>query len=765
MMYFPLSWIQEWVDVSDLSPAEIAEALTRGGIEVDSFAPKPLEFAGVCVAKVVDAKPHPEADNLRVATVFDGTETFQVVCGAKNCQKGLVTAFAKIGAVLGDLKIKKAKLRGVESQGMLCAAEELGLPGDSSGIMELDATVGIDLADLYGDVIFEVSLTPNLGHCTSIMGLARELCALFGRSMQEPVFKLVESGKSPSVALSISDEKRCGRYAYRIVEGLKVGQSPDWLIKRLEACGVRSVNNVVDVTNYVMLERGQPLHAFDLGKIENNEIRIRSDLGEVELTTLDGEVRKVPAGTLLICDGKKPIAIAGLMGAANSEVDENTTTILIESACFSGRAVREASKMLQLRSEASGRFEKGVDPRGVLSALNRAASLIQSEAGGNISPLVEQVKIDVTPCSITCHLKNINGLLGTHLSLGDVEEIFNGLQFQTRSDNNETLIVTVPTFRRDISTETDLIEEVGRIYGYNNIAKRVMYIPPSTLQPSSMYLLEQQMRHRALGEGLTEMLSCNLIGPTDMPFVEDEQALCKVMHPSSIDQSILRPSLLPSVMQAVKRNADYQVRSLSAFEIGRLHAKTAGGIEETTAIGLVLTGMNRPHHFDPKPSTVDFYDLKGVVENLIDGNIQLIRSTHPLFHPGRQAHIMRENCILGVIGQVHPQLTDQDVYFAQVCLTEYLKLWSPDHTKQMTPLPLYPGSQRDWTVTLRSEQTVGSILDQLRSCRSKLLESVYLLDLYQGQNATFRFLYRHPQKTLPAEAVDREHNRLISSIL
>ena len=369
-MKFPLSWIQEWIDARDLSPAEIAEALTRGGIEVDSFTPAPLSFTGVCVAKVVDAQPHPEADNLRVATVSDGKETFQVVCGAANCCKGLVTAFAKVGAKLGDIKIKKAKLRGVESQGMLCAADELGLPGDSSGIMELDGTVGTNLADMYGDVIFEVSLTPNLGHCTSIMGLARELGALFERSVKEPTSAIEETGNAPTIALSISDGDQCSRYAYRIVEGVTVGPSPDWLVKRLEACGVRSINNVVDVTNYVMLERGQPLHAFDVSKIENDEIRVRSDLPEIEMETLDGEKRKIPAGTLLICDGKKPIAIAGVMGGANSEVDENTRAILIESACFDGSAVRSASKALQLRSEASSRFEKGVDPLGVTPALN-----------------------------------------------------------------------------------------------------------------------------------------------------------------------------------------------------------------------------------------------------------------------------------------------------------------------------------------------------------------------------------------------------------
>ena len=763
-MKFPLSWIQEWVDVSDLSPAEIAEALTRGGIEVDSFAPAPLSFTGVCVAKVVDAKPHPEADHLRVATVFDGKDTFQVVCGASNCRKDLVTAFAKVGAKLGDIKIKKAKLRGVESQGMLCAADELELPGDSSGIMELDEKVGIDLAEVYGDVIFEVSLTPNLGHCTSIMGIARELCALFERSMNEPVSAIKETGTSTGVALSVGNGDKCGRYAYRIIEGVKVSPSPAWLVERLEACGVRSVNNIVDVTNYVMLERGQPLHAFDLSKIENEEIRVRSDLGAVEMETLDGEKRKVPAGALLICDGKRPIAVAGVMGGANLEVSASTTSILIESACFDGAAVRSASKALQLRSEASGRFEKGVDPLGVAPALNRAAALIQKTAGGSISPIVEQVKVDVKPLYIDCHLSRINGLLGTHLSLGDVEQIFSGLGFQTRSDSNDVLTVTVPTFRRDISMETDLIEEVGRIYGYNNIPKRVMYIPPSTLRPSLMYLLEQQMRRRALGEGLTEMLSCNLIGPADLAFVEDEQALCKVMHPSSIDQSILRPSLLPGVMQALKRNADHQLRSLSAFEIGRVHSKTTDGIEETTALGFVLTGMNRPHHFDPKPTPVDFYDLKGIIENVLDGSVELTKAEHPLFHPGRQAHIVRDGTTLGVVGQVHPRFTNQDVYFAEICLTEYIRSWSADDATQMTPLPLYPGSERDWTMTLAPEQTVGAVLEQLRNCRSKLLESVYLLDLYQGTNATFRLSYRHPQKTLPAEAVDREHNRLISSI-
>lgn len=774
-MKFPFSWLKEWVDLSDIEPRTVAKALTVGGIEVDKFAPAPLNFEGVVVGEIISAEQHPDAERLRIATVSDGKETFQVVCAASNCRAGIKTAFAKVGAKItqGDqvIKIKKGKLRGAESFGMLCASDELGLSDSADGIMELDAPVGIDLAEFYGDIIFEVTLTPNLGHCTSIMGIARELSALLERPFLSKSFKVTEDASfKPDIAVSIQDSQHCYAYACRRIKNVKIGPSPDWIRKRLEACGIRSINNVVDVTNYVMLERGQPLHAFDTTKIEGQEIRVRSDLHGKELQTLDGETRALDEETLLICDSQQPIAIAGIMGGANSEVSDQTTDILLEAAVFDGPTIRKTSKRLSLRTESSARFEKGVDPSGLEAALDRAAELINGQTAQGI---VCQTKKEIKPREIRCRLKRINQILGTHLSLGDVEQIFSGLQFHARGDSDDQLLVTVPTFRNDISCEIDLIEEVGRIYGFENIEKRQTYIPPSLTPPSKIHALCKRARKLLQNEGLLEFITCDLIGPNDMHLIDQKDACIHVLHPSSIDQSILRPSLLPSMMQSLQHNFDHQNRHVSAFEIGQIHYREQENFGEQSAAAIALTGHMTPHSIDPKPRDVDFFDLKGMVENLMMGlditPLCFEPSQNPLFHPKRQAKLIHGDFNLGILGQVHPGLTHFPIYFAQINLTECLNLWSSHNDKQMKPIPLYPGSDRDLTLTVDEEVPVAAIFDQIKKTRSSLLEDVYLLDLYRGgdsgkKNVTLRFSYRHSKKTLPAEAVDKEHARLVKQI-
>ncbi|MCP5492569.1 MAG: phenylalanine--tRNA ligase subunit beta [Chlamydiales bacterium] len=761
-MKFALSWIKEWVDLDGLAPEQIGDALTMGGAEVDKIERSPLSFSGVVVGKVLSAEQHPDADRLRVARVTDGKDEFQVVCGAPNCRAGMKTAFAMVGAVLDGGKIKKGKMRGVESFGMLCGADELRLGNDTSGIMELDAPVGTDLSELYGDVIFEISLTPNLGHCMSVLGLARELSALLERPLKTPKIHVASTDVKSSFGLCIEDKEQCLAYAYRVIENVKVKPSPEWIVKRLEAIGMRSINNIVDITNLVMLERGQPLHAFDADLIENSEIRIRSDQTGA-FVTLDGIKRELPQNTLMICDGKKPIAIAGIMGGANSEISETTTTILLEAAVFSPTSIRKASKALNLRTDASARFEKGIDPLGLEAALDRAAELI----GGRASIIYSQTKEPHIPLEITLRLSSINALLGSHLSLGDVEQILTSLCMQVRSDSNDVLTVGVPSYRRDITQEVDLIEEVGRIYGYNHLPKRQMRIAPSTIPHNPLYLLENRVRKLCQGEGLLEFITCDLIGPSDLQFVAEQSDLLSVMHPSSIDQSILRPSLLPSMMQSVAHNFDHQNHTINAFEIGRIHPKSG----EMTCLSILLTGKQSPHTITPKAANVDFFDLKGHIENLFAGlDIELVSMqshVHPLFHPGRSAKIIHGDFELGILGQIHPKLSKADIYFAEINLNEVLKL-CPSSDKQLIPLPKYPGSQVDWTIEVPESMEIDHILKNILKQRSQLLENVFLLDLFRkvpgSKAATFRFSYRHANKTLSAEAIEREHTRLITTI-
>lgn len=793
-MLVPLSWLKEFLEIPpECTPHKIAQALTLAGLEVDKVATTSLGFEGVVVGKVLKAEPHPQAERLRIATVTDGENTYQVVCGAPNCREGLVTALARVGAKLTDdkgevFKIKKSKLRGVDSEGMLCSEKELGFNKEShEGIVEFTQPLplGADLLELFADTVFEISLTPNLGHCMSIKGIARELSSLLQLKIR-PI-KISIHGKqglhtSDRISVDIEDRQHCLRYACRYMENIEVKPSPQWLIQRLETCGMRSINNVVDVTNYVLLEYGQPLHAFDYDTLAGSQLIVDSCTEQVSLTTLDHVERTVPAGTLLICDAEKPLAIAGIMGGLASAVTPSTTRIVIESAYFHPSSTRKSSKQLNLRTDSSSRFEKTVDPGTVLLALDRAASLLQEVAGGTIAEdCIDDVSEPFLPKALSIRLSRINSLLGTHLSLGEVEKIFHRLRIPCDTDTQQQLFhLTIPTYRNDIKEEIDLVEEVARIYGYNNIDLRSVKCINSQIPHSHLYLIEQRVRRRLIAEGLQEMLTCDLISPKLATLALDdlfqEDPLIHVLHPSSVDQSILRPSLLPSLLQAIKHNFDHQTFSIAAFELGCVHYKMQGQILEKPMVGLILTGARTPHFWGDKGAKMDIFDLKGMLENLLQGLGVADMKCLPLaikgFHPGRQALVGTPHHTLGLMGEVHPTLLEkldiqEKVYFAQLDLQELCNL--AQKVPLMEPLPLYPGSERDWTATFKEKTPCAEILEVLHSLSSRLVKEITLIDLYRSdqlgcdkKNVTFRFVYRDDQKTVSLESVEKEHARLLA---
>ena len=578
-MLVPLSLLKEFLDI-DLDIQSISDILTLAGLEVDKVEDVPFTFQGVIVAKVEKADQHPNADRLKVATVFDGKERFQVVCGAPNCREGLITAFAKVGAELTDekgkkWKIKQGKLRDVESNGMLCASSELGLGEDSDGIMELDemAPIGMPLNELLGDTIFEITLTPNLGHCSSVLGVARELAAHLNLQVRMPNFTLEEASENIADGMSVHIGDGVDRYACRIIKDIKVGPSPNWLKTRLENAGVRSINNIVDVTNYVMIKLGQPMHAFDLEKI-GKQIKAAFCTKPTKIETLDGEVREVPAGSLMIADENGPLAIAGVMGGASSEVSDATTSIMLESANFDSSMVRKASKALSLRSESSARFERMIDHEMVPFALNYAASLIEALAGGKVlSGMIDENAKPTKDRTLKLRLHRVNALLGTELSLNEVEDFLSKLEMRTLSDGDGVVNVTIPSYRNDVTSEIDLVEEVARVYGYNNIPRCPLNYTPSKLPHDPIVLLEENLRERLISEGLQEFVTCDLISPelAELTLEENlgEQALVHVLHPSSVDQSVLRTSLLPGLLQSIKNNQDHRQFNISAFEIAQ----------------------------------------------------------------------------------------------------------------------------------------------------------------------------------------------------
>jgi len=788
-MKFPLSWLQEYICLSH-SPEKIAETLTGAGLEVDGMEFTGSSFEGVVVAEVLEANPHPNADRLRVAKVFDGTETLQIVCGAPNCRAGIKVALAKIGAVLqdekGPWKIKKGKLRDVESFGMLCSASELGLASESdSGILELDPSLalGTDVSSLYADVLFSLSITPNLGHCLGLYGIARELSALLQVPLKPLCHIPSKQEKETPTNIAIKDPSLCPHYSCKKATNVQVGPSPDWLKYRLEQAGIRSINNVVDISNYVMLATGQPLHFFDLDALQGSTLFIHPLKETTKTITLDGIERDLPEETLVIADEKTIVSIAGIMGCAQAHVTELTKNILIEAAAFDAKSIRKTSKKLQLKTDASYRFERGVDPAGLSIALEMASSLLQKVANATIS--YNPVFISAHPIKqkkITCHKKKVQNLLGICLSTSEISSLLSRLEIQTLSCNDESLDLVIPSYRNDIHQEVDIIEEIVKLYGFNNLPKSAAKHTTSILQDDPMFSLEKKIRKLLLEEGLQEFLTCDLISPSLADLLgrkeEIQQHCIPVLHAKSQDYSILRPSLLPGLLQVVKYNVDHQNNSIFGFEVGRVHFTEKENFVEHSSIGVILSGNKDPYHYNPKPREIDFFDLKGILENLFE-HLKITKvlfeiSHFPYFQTGKQAVIKIEGKTIGMLGEIHPTTLktidiSQRAYFAEINIA----MLAPFIRKKITveELSLFPSSERDWTVTLLKQTPAQEVLSCIQSLAPPLLDKVFLLDVFESEkigldrkNITWRFIYKDKEKTIDAPTVERVHTTLLQKV-
>jgi phenylalanyl-tRNA synthetase beta chain len=792
-MKVPLSWLKKYID-TDLPPIEIAKILTMAGLEVDAIEKLDFGFSNVVVGRVIEKEKHPNADKLCVAKVTDGQETYQVVCGAPNCREGMVTAFAKVGALLPDdgekpFKVKKSKIRGVESLGMLCSESELKISDEHDGIIDFDESyeIGADLAELYSDTVFEISLTPNLGHCANVFGVARELHAATDKLLNFPEVKVDENDDTSIndlTSVTVEDSKLCPRYACRLIRDVTIAPSPQWLQNSLIASGIRPINNIVDITNYVLLELGHPLHAFDYDQLEGKKIIVRRAENLEPFTTLDDKERVMHHEDLMICDGVRPVAVAGVMGGQNSEVSDSTTNVLLESAYFDPSSIRRTSKRLGLLTDASRRFERGCDPNMVPKALDRATMLMQELAGGKVAKgIIDIKKGQFEEKVIACRVNRVNRVLGTNLGVGEVESVFRKLGFDFKWDGEDAFHVSVPTYRFDISQEIDLVEEVARLYGYDNLHRKITSYHNSTQPHSEVFLFEREIRGRMISEGLQEFLTCDLIGPSLLEIVHgpvmSEEALVKVLNPTSIEQSCLRTSLLPGLLQVVKYNYDHQNHDISGFEVGRVHFKQGEDkYHEETVVGIILAGKNHSHHWSDKPREVDFFDLKGVVENMLDGlgikNLTYKNNELPHLHTGRQASIYIDQLEIGTIGEVHPSIirkldVSQRIFFAEFNLQDLFTSRAKDQV--MKVIPVYPASERDWTMTLQESIPINDVSRVIRSIDSRLLEKCDLRDIYRSEklgegmkNVTFRFVYRDKKKTIAQETVDREHARITDRV-
>lgn len=787
-MQFSLKWLQDFFS-APLSSSELSEKLTQAGLEVDAVYTKQASFTGVIVARVTDVRAHPNADRLCIATVHDGKQDYQVVCGAKNCRKDLTTAFAPIGATLTDKSgkthtIKQGKLREIDSFGMLASAEELQISSESEGIIELSSelTPGTPLAPFFQDEVLEISFTPNLGHAMSHLGIAREIAAHLQipyslKPVPKPIIGKFKTSNSCQIA--IADSKLCPTYGCKLIQGVKVGPSPLWLRFRLEACGLKSINNVVDVTNYVLYELGQPLHAFDVDLISGMKIHIQTAQEDCHLETLDHQTRLVPKGTLLIKDESKPLAIAGIMGLANSAVSASTKNILLEAAHFNSKAIRKAAKSLTLFTDASKHFERGIDESMIPFALDRAAALIVQVAGGEVSNDTHIVALSANkPKIISCRLSQINRILGVNLSYEQVQKIFERLEFTIVDFENGLFNLKIPTYRNDVHQEIDLIEEVARVYGLEHIFKERAFYSASEIRDGLPYQLEQKLHSLLLKQGLQEIISCDLISPEMNRMHPNSDTSIAILNYMSQEQSELRTSLLANHLTILKHNQDHQNHDIHLYEIGNAYHKKGDCFEEDLRVAIALMGRQNPYHWQHKENDFDFFHLKGILENIFDElhikTYSFSKGFHPHLHPGVQADIIVDEQVIGSFGEVHPSLLrnidlKKPVYVAEF-LAPYLLPYVLNPLEYVN-ITSFPSSERDWTFTCYNELEIGSILQAIKHNSSRLLKEVFLLDLYQNEkigtdkkNVTLRFVYRNDKKTISFEAVELEHARILCEV-
>ena len=790
-MKISLNWIKQYIDLKDLTTKDIVDKLTMSGLEVEDVVDENELYKNFIVAEVKSVSKHPNADKLSVCEVFDGKETLQVICGAPNVAPGQKVVFAPIGTLIpnGNFQIKKAKIRGVESNGMICAEDELLLSEDHSGIMVLNSTLQagkpITEALNLNDVIFEIAVTPNRPDALSHVGVARDLSAIFNRELHLPEIVLKESKiKANEIAsVEIIDQKNCPRYSAKVVLNVQIKESPEWLKNRLAKIGLRPINNVVDVTNFILHELGQPLHAFDLDLLEGKKIIVKSTEQEKEFITLDSKVRKLPQNTLMICDAKREVAIAGIMGGENSEINPSTKNILIESAYFNPSSIRRTSKALQLSTDSSYRFERGTDPSITKYAAERAAQLISELAGG----VVAEGIIDIYPKiierkEITLRYSRVTKILGYEISKEKIHQILSRLGLALKDLDENSLLVSVPTFRPDIEREIDLIEEIARINGYDNIPV-VPKINITLEKKVDQQKFEDDVRNIISSFGFYEMINNPLESEWEARLTGNPIFLA---NPQSAEMSCLRTSLFAGGLNSVKRNLNFGIRNMMLFEIGNVFEKksdllinTFDDISEKQNLILILSGKEEEKTWYSDEKFFDFYSLKGFV-NSFTQKISLDNQLTDLYY-SRENEIYSyyftknfNNQLVGVGGKVKKDVLskfdiNQDVFVFEFDLS-VLKKITPELKKYIEP-PKFPKIIRDFAFVFDKSVQYLDVKNFILEKASKLLKKVELFDIFESEtlggnkkSMAFTLEYFDESRTLTEDEVEKDFNYLISEI-
>ncbi|PGL69185.1 phenylalanine--tRNA ligase subunit beta [Bacillus sp. AFS055030] len=794
-MFVSTKWLQEYVDLSGVTPDELAKLITKAGIEVEGVDHLSEGIKNVVVGYVMEREQHPEADKLSKCTVDVGEEQpVQIICGAPNVAKGQKVIVAKVGAVLpGNFKIKKAKLRGEVSEGMICSLQELGIEGKvvakefSNGIFVLpsDAEVGASALDvLYrDDAVLELGLTPNRADCLNMIGVAYEVAAILDRDVKLPEISAQSATGADYVSVSIESKEDAPYYSAKLVKGVKIGPSPLWMQSRLMSAGIRPINNVVDITNYILIEYGQPLHAFDFNKLNSKQIIVRHAKENEKIVTLDGEERTLQPHNLVIATEKEAVAVAGVMGGQSTEVDAETVDVLIESAVFRGQSVRQTSKDLGLRSDSSARFEKGIDASRTFPASERAAMLMAELAGGTIvegtviaDNLVEEAK------KVSVSVSKINGVLGTSIDAETVKDIFRRLRLEA-TENGEVFTVTVPSRRGDLSIEEDLVEEVGRLYGYDHIPATLPTGVASrgqlTPYQAKRRKIRQYLQHAGLYEAVTYSLtSNNKVKRFALETVDAEPV--RLALPMSEERSELRFSLVPHLLDAIAYNVARKEENVHLFETGSVFLTKENNDlpHEEEYLAGALTGLWLQHAWQGEKKAVDFYVVKGILDGLfnelgLSNKITYLAAKKEDLHPGRTASILLNGEEIGFIGQVHPVTQKEwdlkETYVFQLSLEKLLNTEFDDIL--YNAIPRFPSMSRDMALVVDSKVFAGDILSTIRSTGGRLLKDATIFDLYEGdkmeagkKSVAFSLTYFDPERTLTDEEVTKAHSKVLKAV-
>ena len=789
-MLISLNWLKQYVDIKE-SVEEIANALTMIGQEVEAIDIQGKDLGNVVIGQIVEFDKHPNSDRLTLLKVNVGEEEpLQIICGATNHKLNDKVVVAKIGAVLpGNFKIKKSKIRDVESFGMLCSEAELGLAKESEGIIILpeDAPIGKEYREYAGlnDVIFELEITPNRPDCLSHIGIAREVAAYYNRKVKYPVIEIAETIESVNtvIKVNIEDKERCKRYLGRVIKNVKIKESPDWLKTRIRAMGLNPINNVVDVTNFVMFEYNQPMHAFDLDKVEGN-ITIRAAKENEEITTLDGVERVLKNGELVIADDEKAIAIGGVIGGQNTQIDSDTKNIFVEVAYFTPENIRRESRDLGIFTDSAYRNERGMDVENLAVVMNRAVSLLAEVAEGEVlSEVIDKYVEKPKRAEISLNLEKLNKFIGKTLTYEEVGKILTHLDIELKPLGDGTMLLIPPSYRADLTRPADIYEEVIRMYGFDNIEAKMPVMSIESGEENTNFKISRIVREILKELGLNEVINYSFIPKFTKELFNFGEEVIEIKNPLSEDMAIMRPTLLYSLIANVRDNINRNQTDLKLFEISKTFKKLGGGQNglaiEDLKIALILSGREEKNLWNQSKSDYSFYDLKGYLEFLLERlnvtKYSLTRLTNNKnFHPGASAEIKIGEDVIGVLGELHPNLVNyfgikrEKVFFAELNLTSLLKYIKIKVNYET--ISKYPEVLRDLAITLDRSILVGEMVKEIKK-KVNLIEKIDIFDVYSGdkidkdkKSVAMSIVLRDKNRTLTDEDIDKAMTAILELI-